>query len=75
MEDYCQQFAKEYDLDCNKWQYFSIPNKKLPVIIEDEEHFLKNTKGKQKKVIEIKLKEYEPISDKICIVSIDHDHV
>lgn len=44
-EDYCQQFAKEYDLDCNKWQYFSIYNNKLPAIIEDDEHFLKNTKS------------------------------
>ena len=29
----------------------------------------------QKKVIEIKLKEYTPIRDSICIVSVDQDHV
>ena len=29
----------------------------------------------QKKVIEIKLREYEPIRDSICIISGDHDQV
>ena len=29
----------------------------------------------QKRVIEIKLKEYTPIKDSICITSIDHDQV
>ena len=29
----------------------------------------------QKKVIEIKLNEYEPIKDSICITSTDHDQV
>ena len=29
----------------------------------------------QKRVIEIKLKEYTPIKDSICITSVDHDQV
>ena len=32
-------------------------------------------KGIQKNVIEIRLNEYVPINDKICIDGIDHDHV
>lgn len=45
LEDYCQQFSKEYYLGDNKWQYFSIFNNKLPDVIEFEEYFLRNTKG------------------------------
>ena len=45
LEDYCQQFSKIYYLDCNKWQYFSVFNMKLPQFIEDEESFLVNNKG------------------------------
>lgn len=45
LEDYCQQFAKEYYLEYNKWQYFSVFNDKLPDRIKKEEYFLKNTKG------------------------------
>ena len=37
--------------------------------------FLKKRKGIQKKVIDIKLNEYAPIRDKICITSADHDQV
>ena len=37
--------------------------------------FWKNRKGIQKKVFEIKLNEYVPISDNICIDSIDQDQV
>ena len=37
--------------------------------------FLKKIKGVQNKVTEIKLKEYVPINDNICIVSIDQDQV
>ena len=33
--DYCQQFAKEYYLDIDKWRYFSIFVKKLPVQYRD----------------------------------------
>ena len=43
--DYCQQFAKEYYLKDGKWQYFSIFNAKLPKIIDEEDYFLKNTRG------------------------------
>jgi len=43
--DYCQQFAKEYYLEDDKWQYFSLFNEKLPVKIDEEDYFLKNTKG------------------------------
>jgi hypothetical protein len=43
--DYCQQFAKEYYLKDNKWQFFSIFNQMLPELIEEEEYFLRNTKG------------------------------
>jgi len=43
--DYCQQFAKEYYLEDGYWQYFSIFNKKLPKIIDEEDYFLKNTRG------------------------------
>ena len=45
LEDYCQQFAKEYYLDYNKWQYFEMFNKKLPSMIEDEDSFLKRRKS------------------------------
>ncbi len=45
LEDYCQQFAKQYHIDDEKWMYFSIFNKRLPNFIKDEEYFLKNTKG------------------------------
>ena len=37
--------------------------------------FLKKWKGMQKKVSEIKLKEYAPIDDSICMDSIDQDQV
>jgi hypothetical protein len=45
LNDYCQQFAKEYYLEDDKWQYFSIFNQKLPEYILQESYFLKNTKG------------------------------
>jgi len=45
LNDYCQQFAKEYYLEDDKWQYFSIFNQKLPEYIIEESYFLKNTKG------------------------------
>ena len=37
--------------------------------------FWKKRKGIQKKVIEIKLNEYEPIKDNICVISVDQDQV
>jgi len=45
LEDYCQQFAKEYYLADSNWQYFSVINNKLPKIIKEEDVFLKNIKG------------------------------
>jgi len=45
LEDYCLQFSKEYYININKWQYFSIFNDKLPSFIKEEEYFLKNTKN------------------------------
>jgi len=45
LEDYCQQFAKEYYIDDGNWQYFSTFNNKLPDLIKEEEYFLINTKG------------------------------
>jgi len=45
LNDYCQQFAKEYYLEDDKWQYFSIFNQKLPEYIKEESYFLENTKG------------------------------
>ena len=45
LENYCLQFSKEYYLEYNEWQYFSIFNNKLPAFIEEEEYFLRNTKG------------------------------
>ena len=45
LEDYCQQFAKEYYLADTNWQYFSLINNKLPKKINKEEYFLKNTKN------------------------------
>ena len=45
LEDYCQQFAKEYYLADSHWQYFSVINNKLPKIIKEEDVFLKNIKG------------------------------
>lgn len=45
LNDYCQQFAKEYYLEDDSWQYFSIFNQKLPEYIIEESYFLENTKG------------------------------
>ena len=45
LTDYCQQFAKEYYLEDDKWQYFSVFNNKLPQYIQEEDYFLQNTKG------------------------------
>ena len=45
LNDYCQQFAKEYYLEDDKWQYFSIFKHKLPENIIEESYFLENTKG------------------------------
>ena len=45
LNDYCQQFAKEYYLEDDSWQYFSIFNQKLPKYIVEESYFLENTKG------------------------------
>ena len=45
LNDYCQQFAKEYYLEDDKWQYFSNFNQKLPEYIIEETYFLENTKG------------------------------
>ena len=45
LTDYCQQFAKEYYLEDDKWQYFSVINNKLPEYIQEEYYFLENTKG------------------------------
>ena len=45
LNDYCQQFAKEYYLEDDRWQYFSIFNQKLPEFIIEESYFLENTKG------------------------------
>jgi len=45
LDDYCQQFAKEYYLKDDKWQFFSIFNQMLPELIEEEDYFLRNTKG------------------------------
>jgi hypothetical protein len=45
LTDYCQQFAKEYYLEDDKWQYFSVFNNKLPQYIKDDDYFLQNTKG------------------------------
>tara|TARA_B100001758_G_scaffold81904_1_gene69638 strand:- start:47209 stop:48048 length:840 start_codon:yes stop_codon:yes gene_type:complete len=42
--DYCQQFAKEYYLEDETWEYFSIFNDKLPESILEEAYFLINTK-------------------------------
>ena len=45
LTDYCQQFAKEYYLEDDKWQYFSVFNNLLPEYIQEEDYFLENTKG------------------------------
>ena len=37
--------AKEYYLEDDRWQYFSIFNQKLPEYIIEESYFLENTKG------------------------------
>ena len=44
LTEYCQQFAKEFFLQDNRWIYFSDINKELPKEIEDEVHFLRHTK-------------------------------
>ena len=43
LEDYCQQFAREYYLRDTNWQYFSVINNKLPNLIIDEGDFLERT--------------------------------
>ena len=45
LTDYCQQFAKAYNLIDSNWQYFSSINHLLPIFIDDEEDYLENTKG------------------------------
>lgn len=45
LEDYCHQFSQEFHLDCDRWQYFSRINNRLPDLIDEEEYFLNNTKG------------------------------
>ncbi len=45
LNDYCQQFSKEYHLADDNWQYFNIINAKLPELILEEEYFLEHTKG------------------------------
>ena len=45
LEDYCQQFAKEYYLLDSVWQYFTDIHNKLPELIKNEESFLRNTKS------------------------------
>ena len=45
LEDYCQQFAKEYYTNVESWNFFSAINNKLPSFIKDEESFLINTDG------------------------------
>ena len=45
LEDYCQQFAKEYYINVESWNFFSAINNKLPSFIKDEESFLINTDG------------------------------
>lgn len=45
LEDYCQQFAKEYYTNVESWNFFSFINNKLPSLINDEESFLINTDG------------------------------
>ena len=45
LEDYCQQFAKQYHIiDDEKWMYFSIFNKNLLILLKMK-NILKNTKG------------------------------
>ena len=44
LEDYCQQFSKEYFINSDIWTYFTIINNKIPEFITDEEGFLRNTK-------------------------------
>ena len=46
LENYCQQFAKEYYLNDNIWQYFSIFSKDLTTFIENEILFFKKNKKK-----------------------------
>ncbi len=43
--DYCQQFAKEYYLKDNVWQYFSVFNSKIPNEIVDVQEFLSKKKS------------------------------
>ena len=45
LEDYCQQFAKEFYLADSNWQYFSVINNKLPEVIKKEASFLRNTES------------------------------
>lgn len=63
LEDYCQQFAKEYYLADSNWQYFSVVNNKLPEIIKEEEVFLRNTKNvyfeDEKFIYHIYIKDYK----------------
>lgn len=44
LTEYCQQFAKEFFLQENRWIYFSDINKELPNEIMDEVYFLRNNK-------------------------------
>ena len=44
LEDYCQQFAKEYYFLDSTWNFFSFINNKIPSKIIKEERFLRNNK-------------------------------
>ena len=45
LDNYCQQFAKEYFLSDSVWILFSNVTKKIPNEIKDEDFFLRNNKS------------------------------
>ena len=52
-----------------------IKKNKTKIKFLNTKFFLKKRSGIQKKVIVIKLNEYDPIKDSICKISDDHDQV
>ena len=78
LEDYCQQFAKEFYLADSSWQYFSLINNKLPEFIQYEEYFLKNTRGvyfeDEKFLYYIYIKDYK-IKGSISPLALEKDKI
>lgn len=46
-EEYCVQFAQKYMMDTASWLTFNQLKREIPLVVEDEENFLRNNSSKQ----------------------------